>query len=85
MTGIPEGVPTFLRFRQLLRVLQVDPLNEKEVRYVRGQLDRGKLRSYGEKHCDRLIYPGDIQAWADRRGMRLDWEGMLADEMKNEE
>lgn len=81
--SIPAGVPTFLRFRHLLRLLQVDPLNEQEVRYVRGLLDRKAIpfRQLSPR-ADRLMYPGEVQEWAEMTGTRLDWEGLLAEEME---
>lgn len=82
MTGIPEGVPTFLRFRHLLKLLGVDPLSAEEVRYVRGLLDR-KVIPYRQPapRADRLIYPGELQRWADGAGVALDWEGLLEEEL----
>lgn len=82
MSAIPEGVPTFLRFRDMLRLLRVDPLNSSQVRYVRGQVDRKEIPHWQPRpKADRLFYAAELQEWAERTGARLDWEGYLEEEL----
>lgn len=67
---VPESVPSLLRFGVAVRVLNVHE------RTVKGWIERGTL-SYVQptgRRGDRLIPSHELAAFADQRGIVLDWD-----------